>query len=128
VAAYDNDAVDNVKAVIAAMPKTIRVGQQNKHITGTHEYMQYAGQLRKEGMYGPSTLSGGLEFAQRLVDKYAGTGMPDMRDDRWLNTESITTNELIGIVVNNRNGIEQTTSKFKIHYSKYGTHVVPDYM
>lgn len=129
MAAYDNGAVDNVKAMIADMPKNINVGQQNKHIAGTHEYEQYVEKLKNAGEYGPSRLNGGLEFAQRLVDEYAGTGEPDVRDDgSWRNVEKILADRTIGMVVNNVTGAEQPTTNLKIHYSKNGTHIVPDYM
>jgi uncharacterized short protein YbdD (DUF466 family) len=128
VAAYDNGAVDNVKAMIADMPKNINVGQQNKHIAGTHEYEQYVEKLKNAGEYGPSRLNGGLEFAQRLVDEYAGTGEPDIKSGRWINIEIIVAYEIVGIVVNNLTGTEMATNRFKIHYSKRGIHIVPDYL
>jgi hypothetical protein len=125
----DNDAVENVKAIIAGMPKNINAGQQNKHIIGTYEYEQYIERLRRLGEYGPSRLNGGLEFAQQLVDEYAGTGEPEIRDDgSWRNVEKVVTDRIIGVAVNNLTGVEQPTTKMKIHYGQSGTHVVPDYM
>ena len=117
----------SVKNLIASLPKTIRIGQQNKHIVDTHEYEQYVIKQSRKGQYGPSRLHGGLDFAQILVDKYSGTGIPRLKNGRWLNYEVIETEEIVGTVVNNLTGAEQLTTRIKIHYSKEGTHVVPHY-
>ena len=119
--------IEEVKKQISELPKNIRVGQQNKHIAGTNEYKQYVKIQKIKGEYGPSRLNGGIEFAQELVNKYSGTGDPRMKCGRWLNYEFVEANENIGIVVNNLNGIERETNRFKIHYNKNGTHIVPDY-
>ena len=119
--------IDDIKAQIETMPKNIREGQQNKHISGTHEYNQYADSRRVKSEYGPSRLNGDIEFAQRLVDKYSGTGEIIVKNGKWLNYEKIRSENTIGVAVNNLNGAEAETTRFKIHYSKYGTHIVPDY-
>ena len=120
--------IEEVKRQISELPKNIRVGQQNKHIAGTHEYNQYVSGQTAKGEYGPSRINGDIEYAQRLVDTYSGTGNPDINlKGKWLNAESIKTGEVIGTVVNNLNGIEKETTNFKIHYGENGTHIVPDY-
>jgi len=119
--------INQIKKQISALPKDIRVGQQNNHIVGTHEYNQYVDRQKAKGEYGPSIIHGDIKFAQELVNKYAGTGLPGIKNGKWLNYEQIKTSEIIGTVVNNLNGTEQKTGNFKIHYSKEGTHIVPDY-
>jgi len=123
-----DNVINEIKKQISELPKYIKVGQQNNHIVGTHEYSQYVDRQKAKGEYGPSILHGDIKFAQELVDKYAGTGLPRIKNGKWLNYEQIKTNEIIGTVVNNLNGIEQKTGNFKIHYSIEGTHIVPDYL
>lgn len=110
-------------------PLTIRQGQQNKHIPGTHEYAQYTANLAAKGEYGPSRLTIGETALQELVDRYHGTGILLRSDDgRWRGIERITVHpEVIGIAVNNRTGKEAETTTFTIRYSKNGLHIVPDY-
>jgi hypothetical protein len=123
-----NKSVADAKRVIAELPKGIRNGQQNKHIAGTKEYNDYTARLTAKGEYGPSRINGGIADAQRLVDEYSGKGEPVVVGGKWLNSETILSNsDTMGIVVNNRNGDEAETTIFKIHYSKKGVHVVPDY-
>lgn len=69
-----------------------------------------------------------LDESQALI-KYHGTGiLPRSRDGEWSHQEWITIHpEEIGIVVNDRTGVEVATTTFKIHYGQKGTHIVPDY-
>ena len=50
-----------------------------------------------------------------------------IKNDKWMHSEDVETNRIVGTVVNNFNGKEQKTNRIRIHYSKYGTHVVPHY-
>ena len=118
---------EGIKKQISEFPKNIRVGQQNKHIAGTKEYNQYAANQIAKGEYGPSRINGDIGFAQGLVDRYSGTGNVALKKGKWLNFEKIKSDNTIGVAVNNITGVEEETTKFKIHYSKYGTHIVPDY-
>jgi len=120
--------IKEVKKQISELPKNIRIGQQNKHIAGTHEYKQYVKSQKAKGEYGPSRLNGDIEFAQELVNKYSGTGIIIIKNGKWLNYEKIESDDIIGIAVNNLTGEEEETKKFKIHYSKYGVHIVPNYL
>lgn len=110
-------------------PLTIRQGQQNKHILGTHEYEQYAANLAAKGEYGPSRLTIDGTAQEELVGRYHGTGILLRSDDgSWRGIERITVHpEVIGVAVNNRTGMEAETTTFTIRYSKKGLHIVPDY-
>jgi hypothetical protein len=123
----ENDFIEKIREQIVKMPKTIRVGQQNKHIEGTHEFNQYVSKLKAAGEYGPSILSGDIGFAQDLVNEYAGTGEPIIRNKKWMNAERILADRIVGVSVNNMTSSRADTKKFKIHYSNKGTHIVPDY-
>lgn len=109
-------------------PKKLSIGQQNKHLKGTHEYNQKADALKKKGQYGPSYISIDSKRISELIERYFGSGEIILRKGQWNNTEIILTNdEVIGKAINNLNGKEADTTVFKIHYGKDGTHMVPDY-
>ena len=66
------------------------------------------------------------EEAQRIVNKYAGTGKIQRNANRkWNNKEIVTVDRDIGINIDFKTGRESTTNCFVIHYSKKGTHIVP---
>lgn len=118
------------------IPTNIAMGAQRKHVRGTNEYNQRHAAVTQAGSYGPSYLGGILikdgeldvERLEGLVQRYAGTGNLHYDDDLQNMYEIILDNpETIGTVVNNRNGTEVPTSVFKIHYSRKGVHIVPDY-
>ena len=121
------DTQESVRQKIKSLPTHINVQAQNRHIKGTDGYNQYVLNQTKKGEYGPSIFTGTLSDAQNLVDTYAGTGHFNIRKDRWDNTETIKTEAIIGIVVNNLNGVKQLTANFKIHYARTGVHIVPGY-
>jgi len=95
--------------------KTIEEGKQGKHILGHKNYKD-----------GRSYLKVSAEEAQRLVDQYAGTGQIK-RDSKghWTNKEFVSADHIIGVVVDANTGETVETSRFSIHYSKNGVHIVP---
>lgn len=95
--------------------KTIEEGKQGKHILGHKNYKD-----------GRSYLKVSAEEAQRLVDQYAGTGQIK-RDSKghWTNKEFVSADHIIGVVVDANTGEAIETSRFSIHYSKNGVHIVP---
>ncbi len=97
-------------------PLKIEVGKQGKHILGHNNYIE-----------GRSYLTISLEEAQELINKYAGTGDLDMDSKgNWRKKEIIKTDKEIGVNVSMLDGSETKTNNFKIHYSKKGTHIVPN--
>lgn len=95
--------------------KTIEEGKQGKHILGHKNYKD-----------GRSYLKVSAEEAQRLVDQYAGTGQ--IKHDskgHWTNKEFVSADHIIGVVVDANTGETIETSRFSIHYSKNGVHIVP---
>ena len=118
------------------IPTNIAMGAQRKHVRGTNEYNQRHAAVTQAGGYGPSYLGGILikdgeldvERLEGLVQRYAGTGELHYNYRLQNMYEIILDNpEIIGTVVNNRNGNMVPTSVFKIHYSRKGVHIVPDY-
>ncbi|WP_024613644.1 phage minor capsid protein [Clostridium sp. Ade.TY] len=96
-------------------PLKIEVGKQGKHILGHNNYIE-----------GRSYLTISLEEAQELINNYAGTGEIRLNyNNEWDNKEIIKVNKDIGVEVNNRTNKETITNRFKVHYSKKGTHIVP---
>ena len=105
------------------------VKRQDIHRVGTKTYMDRKSYMEEKGEYGPSYLIISDEKVLELVKKYSGKGkIRYNREGLWDSQEIIVTNdEIIGVVVDNRNGKSAETSVFKIHYSKDGIHIVPDY-
>ena len=105
------------------------VKSQDIHRVGTKTYMDRKSYMEEKGEYGPSYLIISDEKVLELVKKYSGKGkIRYNREGLWDSQEIIVTNdEIIGVVVDNRNGKSAETSVFKIHYSKDGIHIVPDY-
>lgn len=88
--------------------------KQNRHIKGSRGYVD-----------GRSYIYGGVEQAQKIVNDLHGTGTPVMKPDgTWANKEHVQSDEPIGIAVSKQTGEEETKAA-TIHYSKTGTHVVP---
>lgn len=75
--------------------------------------------------HGRSYLNGDMEYAQKLVDKYSGTGEAklDHKGD-WNHRERIFADEDIGIYVNEQ-GEEIPSNVGMIIYSNTGTHIYP---
>lgn len=105
------------------------VPRQEIHRVGTKLYNDRKEALKKIGQFGPSYLTITDEEVLELVNRYSGKGLIRYgNNEKWNNQETIVTNEnIIGVVVDNRNGKSVETSVFKIHYSKDGIHIVPDY-
>lgn len=70
---------------------------------------------------GKSIFYGSAAKAQDLVNKFAGTG-------KWVGThkERINFGEIIGAYVDPKTGTSHKTTVGTIHYSKTGTHIVPE--
>lgn len=126
-----NDKIEETKKFIKSsqQPKNIKVGQQNKHIPGTHEYKQYQKQYDNKGQSGPSYLTVSQDELDQLIKQYAGTGeIKFTSKGEWDKKETIVTNDrIIGVAVNNLTGETAETSVFRIHYAKDGVHIVPGY-
>lgn len=127
----ENAKIEEIRKHIKSdkQPKSLDIGQQNKHIPGTNEYKQYEKKFTQKGQHGPSRISLKVEELQELVNKHAGAGEIRLNyKGEWDNREIIFDNDkIIGKAVNNKTGVEAETAIFKIHYSKKGVHIVPDY-
>ena len=98
-----------------AQLKKILEGKQGKHILGHNNYTE-----------GRSYLTISLDEAQEFINKYAGTGEIRLNSNgEWDEKEIIKVDKNIGVDVNNKTGEESITNRFKVHYSKKGTHIVP---
>lgn len=103
---------DRIKS--AEIDKTVNAEKQNRHIRGNSEYDE-----------GRSFLLDGID-PQELVDRYHGTGeISFTRKGEWDRKEIITADMIIGVSVDKTTNKRTPTQKFKIHYSKTGTHIVP---
>lgn len=115
VRAYYKDEQLRKKIKSDGTPKAVEVGKQGKHIKGHNNYTD-----------GRSYLTVSEKEVQDLVNKYAGTG--EIRRDaqgNWTNKEFVKADRKIGVAIDPVTGEEFETSRFSIHYSKKGTHIVP---
>ena len=111
-----NNNMDDIRERIKSneIDKTVNVEKQNRHIRGSREYVE-----------GRSYLLDGVD-AQGLVNQYHGTGVPELSwDGSWTSREFVVADRNIGVSVNAITREETPINRFKIHYSKTGTHVVP---
>lgn len=112
---YLKDERQRKKIQSDSVSKTIESGKQDKHIVGSNNYTN-----------GRSYLTISLEEAQKLVDKYAGTGdIKWTNSGAWASKEVITADKIIGICVDPVTSEKIETRRFTIHYSKKGVHIVP---
>lgn len=129
VKAYMRDLPIRRRIQSGEFPLTIHRGRQNNHVPGTREYKQYVERLQREGRHGPSKISISGPEIEHLIETYKGTGnLARDKRGRWRNEELITVHPgKIGIAVNDRTGKEADTTVFRIHHSKDGVHISPDY-
>lgn len=92
--------------------KTINKDKQNRHNKTQH-------------IPGRSYLNGDTEYAQKLVDKYSGTGESKLdHNGKWNHRERIFADEDIGIYVDEQ-GVETPSNVGMIIYSNTGAHIYP---
>ena len=93
----------------------VNVKKQNRHILGSKSHTPDR-----------SYIFGTVADAQRLVDKYGGTGkLIPAQNGQWTRKERITCDSPIGVHVDKSTGVKTVTNKATIIYSKTGTHVMP---
>ena len=114
--------------IIPSMKTDVVVERQKIHRKGTEMYKNRKAALEKKGKHGPSYTTISDDEIITLVNKFKGTGIIRTKNGKWNNQEVIVTNEtVVGVAVNDITGKEAKTTVFKIHYSKNGVHIVPDY-
>ncbi len=97
----------------------IHIGRQNKHIEGTKEYLD----KYKDGSNPQGVLTISKDEAQKLIDKFQGTGTKGKNNKNGEWTEFVDADTIIGKYY--RNGQYWDTKRFVIHYSKKGSHIIP---
>lgn len=93
----------------------VNVEKQNRHILG-----------HKSHTADRSYIYGTIEDAQKIVDRFGGTGsFIFAKNGQWTQKERIVCDKPIGVHVNKRTGEQTETNAALVIYSKTGTHVVP---
>lgn len=126
----DDEVMRNIRENIIPNQNISKIAdRQMIHRVGSDLYEARKNDLLNRGEYGPSYITISDDKVIELVRKYSGKGkIKYNRKGEWTSQEIIVTNkEIIGVVVDNRNGNSSETSVFKIHYAKDGVHIVPDY-
>ena len=106
----DISKVSKKVANFSDFPKQIHAGKQGKHIVGHNNYQK-----------GKSIINISNEKAQKLINKYSGTGRKI-----GSNREIVDFKKVIGKYVDPITEKSYDTTIGTIHYSKTGTHIVPE--
>jgi SPP1 gp7 family putative phage head morphogenesis protein len=113
----EDDKIKEIRDSIKSgkQPLNIEAGKQGKHILGHNNYIE-----------GRSYLTISMDEAQKLISRYAGTGIFEIdRKGNVKNKELVISDKAIGMNIDNSTGEKTKTNRFYIHYSKKGTHIVP---
>lgn len=108
--ASDVAKVVNKGSSFSNFPKRLHLGKQGKHIVGHNNYQK-----------GKSILEISIDEAQDLINKYSGKGQKI-----GVNRERINFEKIIGDYIDPQTGESYKTTVGTIHYSKTGTHIVPE--
>ena len=126
---YNNSSkIDNLQSFVD--DETIR-----KHIRNNENYQKLKENKQLEHLIDSEKYIKGksyfkdvsLDELKEYINKYSGTGQIERKstDNSFNNKEVVIIDELIGVNVNPNTLEETITHKFKIHYSKDGSHIVP---
>ena len=100
---------NNSSFTFSSFPKKLNEDKQGKHIPGHKNYQN-----------GKSELTINISDASKLVGQFSGKGTPISN-----NKERVDFGKIIGIYKDPTSGTGTPTSIGIIHYSKFGTHIVP---
>ena len=95
---------------VYGFPTEIHSGKQGKHIPSHNNYQK-----------GKSIFYGSSEKDQILIDEYAGKGQRI-----GTNRERVDFGQVIGSYVDPKTSKSYKTTVGTIHYSKTGTHIIPE--
>ena len=115
--AAENVKIKEIRDSITSgkQPLEIEEGKQGKHILEHNNYT-----------HGRSYITVSQNEAQDIIKSHAGKGDIKLnRKKEFANKETINTDRVMGVNVNNQSSFKTLTSKGTIHYSKNGTHLVP---
>lgn len=99
--------------------------QYLKHVEGTPQFKQYAGNRSKNGKPAQGRLLVGEEEAQRLITNYSGKGKAKITANGHVsNVEFATADHVVGQYIS-EGGQWVDTKRFAIHHGKNGSHIVP---
>lgn len=99
-------------------------GQQNKHVSGTNEFLRYKESRMQNGKTPQSIVIASPEEVQNLISKHCGTGtVKRTRDGVFMDVEFCDADHVIGKYFSNNQYFD--TVRFAIHYGKKGAHIVP---
>ncbi len=105
---------------------SLKLSQQsyNNHCSGTMEYYRKMQSRANKGLNPQSILTISFGEAQKIINKYSGTGIIKRnKNGEIIKTERITCDKIIGKCCSN--GVWYETNKAQIHHSNNGSHLVP---
>lgn len=122
----ENIAILKAKIESGEISTTIRSQQQKKHIEGTPQFEQYKASRLAKCKTPQSILTIAEQEAQEIVNKYAGTGIVEIKKTGQVSVKIIEycdVGEVVGRYYDNDE--YHDTRRIGIFYSKLGAHVVP---
>ena len=99
--------------------------KQARHVEGTKEYERYCEKAWEKYGKKPSVLYGGLEKAQELVDKYAGTGKIEHKDGTIHPVETVEAQEPVGKYWDLKAERYVETHRLRLRYTRKDVHCYP---
>ncbi len=102
------------------LPLTVRKEKQCNHIKGSNAY------IKGKSFLNVNSEQEGINLTDRLIKEYAGKGELQFdKNGNWKHTETVHTKEVVGYLIDKKDGHLEKATDFKIHYSKNGIHIVP---
>lgn len=122
----ENRGILKEKIRSGEFPLKVNIGQQRKHIEGTHEYKTYLAQRQKNGKTPQNIVIIDEKELDSVLQKYATAGDVDARknpDGHYKIVEYVDTDIIVGQYF--KNDQYHNSNRVAIHYSARGEHIFP---
>lgn len=122
----ENRGILKEKIRSGEFPLKVNIGQQRKHIEGTHEYKTYLAQRQKNGKTPQNIVIIDEKELDSVLQKYATAGDVDARknpDGHYKIVEYVDTDIIVGKYF--KNDQYHNSNRVAIHYSARGEHIFP---
>ena len=122
----ENRGILKEKIRSGEFPLKVNIGQQRKHIEGTHEYKTYLAQRQKHGKTPQNIVIIDEKELDSVLQKYETAGDVDARknpDGHYKIVEYVDTDIIVGKYF--KNDQYHNSNRVAIHYSARGEHIFP---
>lgn len=122
----ENRGILKEKIRSGEFPLKVNIGQQRKHIEGTHEYKTYLAERLRKGKTPQGKLTISEDKIWEIIHEYHSTGTVTVAGGKSGNTkivEYVTVNMNVGQCY--QDNLYNDSKRIAIHYSKKGEHIFP---